>query len=231
MLAIAFAALVALDAYFRQKEYELIKQRYLEGAVDAAAAALSSTTAIVSFNYARCLEVTKAFRDSDEHFDVKSLDNVFAQFKPLDFLEVAHFRIRSLVQSNVFWELFQLATAYCQGANYFLTFEAPQVIRIKCTTAAIQTDRRTIANEIAEEARSRHDGMFRFSLAVTALQTLARILESQKLGDKAIGEIHRRADVVRMVRELEELVAMDAAAEGSAGGLPLDEARTSDNDG
>ena len=54
---------IALCLYFRQKEYELVKQRYLEGAIDIVAAEVEQALGVVHHNWARCLNIVKAYRD------------------------------------------------------------------------------------------------------------------------------------------------------------------------
>ena len=55
LAAAGLASWVALTLYFRQKEYELIKQRYWEGGVDVVAAAVEQALGVVSHNWARSL--------------------------------------------------------------------------------------------------------------------------------------------------------------------------------
>src|SRR3954463_7558992 len=88
LAAAALAAWVALSLYFRQKEYELIKQRYLEGAVDVVAADFEAALGVLSHNWARCLHVVKLYRDEEEHLDLAELDKGFLDVDASSFSRV-----------------------------------------------------------------------------------------------------------------------------------------------
>jgi hypothetical protein len=77
LVPVALGAWIGLRLYFRQKEYELIKQRYLEGAVDIVAAEVEQAFGTFSHNWARCLNIVKAFRDAQNDFDAKELEKGF----------------------------------------------------------------------------------------------------------------------------------------------------------
>jgi hypothetical protein len=73
LAAAGLAAWVALRLYFRQKEYELIKQRYLEGSVDIVSAEVEQALGVLMNNWARCLNIVKAYRDERADFDLQEL--------------------------------------------------------------------------------------------------------------------------------------------------------------
>lgn len=131
--AAALAAWVALLLYFRQKEYELIKQRYLEGAVDIVAAEVEQALGVVAHNWARCVNIVKAYRDETVHFDTNELSEGFLGLDSSKFHRVAQLRIGYLLDSQIVWEAYQSATAFAANANAALTKEMPEAIRLKLT--------------------------------------------------------------------------------------------------
>lgn len=91
-LAVAY---VGLWLYFRQKEYELVKQRHLEQCIDVIASELELALGTFSHNWARCLQILKDYRDMEVHFDIKQLSAGFLELHSSRFQRIAHFRLRS----------------------------------------------------------------------------------------------------------------------------------------
>lgn len=210
MTGIAIGGLIAILAYFRQKEYELVKQRYLEAGIDVLIANFYSMNGAVSNNYARCLQVLRSFRESVEFFEEKELDIGFVPPKEFSFQETAHIRLKALIGSDEVWNAYLIAIAKFQSANTFLAFEVPQAIRIKLKSPdKMNIDRETLANRCAEEARKRHDAIFRFAPIASGLHLIARVLEEQRLSFKAISKVRHHRDVIEAIRKIEELNAAE----------------------
>src|SRR5258706_90695 len=117
LAAAGLAAWVALTFFFRQKEYELIKQRYLEGGIDVIAADVENALGATSHNWARCLHLVKLYRDETSDFDPKELEREFLELDKSNFSRVAHHRIGALVGSQIIWQVYQLAFSYATNAN------------------------------------------------------------------------------------------------------------------
>jgi len=86
----------ALHLYFRQKEYELIKQRYLEGGVDIVAAEVEQASGVLHHNWARCLNIIKAYRDEKTDFDIQELEKGFQLLDSSKIHRIPHHRISNL---------------------------------------------------------------------------------------------------------------------------------------
>ena len=91
-IGILFAAWLGSLTYFKQKEYELVKERYLEGAIDVVASEIDQTFEVSKHNWARCLNIMKAFRDEKKAFDLKELSIGFRDME-LALHQIAHHRI------------------------------------------------------------------------------------------------------------------------------------------
>jgi hypothetical protein len=93
----AGAAWIGVRIYFRQKEYELVKSRYLEGSLDVISSELERGLGTLNHNWARCLNIVKAFRDEKEHFDLKELEKGFLDYDASKFESIAHHRLHNLL--------------------------------------------------------------------------------------------------------------------------------------
>ena len=107
LAAAGVAAWIALRLYFRQKEYELIKQRYLEGAIDIVAAEVEQALGVVQHNWTRCLNIVKTYRDENINFDVKELEKGFVDLDS-KLHRVPHHRIGNLIGSQLIWDVSNL---------------------------------------------------------------------------------------------------------------------------
>ncbi len=202
LAAVALGAVIAILGYFWQKEYELVRQRYLEGGVDVVASELESAFGVVSHNWARCLQICKSFRDTGANFDIKELDRGFLDIDNSHFQQIAHYRIGSLIQSQVIWETFQSAMAYAASANATFTKEVPEAIRLRCTTDLIAQDHASMANTMVGEIRELHDSGFKYALINCELHALGVMLEAKMLSLKAIGKFSKRREVQQLIERL-----------------------------
>ena len=143
-------ARVGLGTYFRQKEYEMIKQRYLEGAIDIVAAEVEQALEIVTHNWTRCVNIVKAFRDEKSDFDLNELSKGFRELDTR-FHRVPHHRIGDLVGSQRIWDVYQLAMAFAANANAKITKEIPETIRLKLSTQRIDVEPAQIVDGLFAE--------------------------------------------------------------------------------
>ncbi len=203
LAAVALGSLIALKVYFRQKEYELTKLRYLEGGLDVVAAELDTAFGVVSHNYARSLELCKLFRDSGEHFQRSELERGFLQLDCSKFHQIAHHRVSSLIGANVVWEVYQSAMAYANSANSVIAQEIPEAIRILSQRDEVLYDRKPAAEDMVAELRKSHDGGFKYAMLVRELHALGLLLEAERLNLKAIANFHDRAEVKELVARLQ----------------------------
>src|SRR5882762_1001234 len=133
LAAVVVGAGIGMWAYFRQKEYELVKQRYLEGAIDVVSSELEHALGVVSHNWARCLNIVKAYRDQQGDFDVAELARGFLDLDASKFHRIAHHRLHTLLGTSLVWDVYQLAMAHCSNVNTVITKEIPDTIRVKLT--------------------------------------------------------------------------------------------------
>jgi hypothetical protein len=200
--AVTLGAFIALFVYFRQKEYELVKQRYLEQGVDVVAASLESTQGVVSHNWARCLQICKSFRDTGANFDLEELDRSFLELDNSQFHQIAHHRIGSLLHSQIVWETFQRAMVDFSSASAMFTKEVPEAIRLRCTTTLITQDYASMANTMLDDLREQHDSLYEYAVLIQELHNLSLMLEAEKLKLKAIANFSKRKEVKELINRL-----------------------------
>lgn len=211
LAAVAVGAWIALRLYFRQKEYELLKARYLEGGIDVISGEVEHALGVVSHNWARCVTVVKAYRFEQTHFDLEELSKGFLQLDASNFQRVAHHRVQALVGSPLVWEVFQLAMAYCSNADAKITGEIPDGIRMKLKTQEIGASHEDVAKAAHAELQKLHDGSHRYAALTKELQVLAIQLEGERLSFKRLAKFRERKQVRATLSRLESEFREDFA--------------------
>lgn len=202
--ALVFGPWIAMRVYYRQKEYETTKQRYLEGCLDVIAGQLQATLGTVSHNYARCLGLCKAYRDYGDEFDATELSKGFRELDNSKFHQTEHYRLRTLIQSDIAWLFYQAALAYAARADATLSKEIPDALRILSKKEEGARDRETDAEKVISEARTLHDRSFVYATLQSELNALAAILEREKLGKAEVQAFSARPEVIKAVERLQQ---------------------------
>lgn len=190
--------------YFRQKEYELVKQRYLDGGVDVLIGQLEHSLGVASHNFGRCLQVMKSFRDTDAQFDLKMLSDGFLPLDSSKFAQHANHRIGSLLGSQIVWDVFQGALAYAANSNAQFTNEVPEAMRLKRTTDWITKSEKEMADAMVEDLRLLHEEGFKYTKLIAELHFLGRLLETEKLSIAAVSSFSKRPEVKQLLTRLTE---------------------------
>src|SRR6185369_6140349 len=80
IFALYIAYRLGLRAYFRQKDYELVRQRYLTEGADEVAANIEYGLSVHRNNWARGLKIIRTFRDIGDQISPKMLEDGFSEF-------------------------------------------------------------------------------------------------------------------------------------------------------
>ena len=207
---------IAMRVYYRQKEYETTKQRYLEGCLDVIAAQLQATLGTVSHNYARCMGLCRAFRDYGSDFDSSDLVKGFHELDNSKFHQTEHYRLRTLIQSDLAWSFYQAALAYAAKADATLSKEIPDTLRMLSKKPERERDRKADAERLINDARALHNQSFAFATLQSELNSLAAVLEREKLGTSEVQAFSTRPEVIQAVERLQraydDLPPSDASA-------------------
>ncbi|BBB29507.1 hypothetical protein [Neptunomonas japonica] len=213
----AGAAKVGIYFFFKQKEYELVKDRYLNGSIDLLLSELESGLSITSHNFCRALNIIKAYRDQGDNFNLDELNKGFMEIKPPQFHQVANHRLQLLSGSDIFWSTYQLALSYISNANGMLTAEIIDVIRMKETTDRIRLDRDALIEPMFQEARNQHELGFKYSKMIHQFQIIADLLERNEMSFKKIEYFRTKPEVIQVINMLQkdfsdELIDLEKAA-------------------
>jgi hypothetical protein len=181
-VAALLAAYFGLRTYFRQKEYELVKQRYLDQGVDLIAKDLDESFGIVSSNWKRFLEIARLLRDSPTTFKREELSKGFQARDVRNFSRVAHQRVGRLIGSKIIWQKSQQALGYVDTSNFALSHEFPTAIQLMLDQRLRGEDLQKSLDLLVQRAIAINSQQAEFGQLFEELNELAYILETSKLG-------------------------------------------------
>jgi hypothetical protein len=202
------AALIAVGAgiwgFFRQKEYELVQKRYLEEGVDVIVATAVNALNTYHHNWARCLEMLKAFRDNDA-MKPEELDTAGFLHLPTDrFALTANYRMNQIVDSGVIWQVFQLVISFAQYGCSVTRDEIPVALKLKLTTDKVMASRKEMVDEAMKLVEELDKKSHRFHFFIGKLQDIAMLLEEQQFALKDIRKLRGHPVVVETIKALKE---------------------------
>ena len=199
----AGAARVGIYYFFKQKEYEIVKSRYLDGSVDLLLVELENGLNITSHNFTRALNIIKAYRDQKDDFDLSELKKGFIDTGKPQFHLVANHRLQILSGSGIFWSTYQLALSYVLHANIMLTNEIIDVIRMKETTDKISKSRDDLIEPMLQAAKAQHEEGFKYSKLIHQFQVISDLLERNEMTFKQIEGFRKMQEVIQVIEMLE----------------------------
>jgi uncharacterized membrane-anchored protein YhcB (DUF1043 family) len=215
-IAKAIAALIVglalayfgLRLYFRQKEYEIVKQRYLENSLDIIAGELENISSAFSHNWARCLDILKEYRDAPEIFNRSHLTQGFLELSGSKFNRAAHHRLKVLTGSDIFWRTYQLALSRHMALNSVVVNEIPLAIQAQLDGNVAATPQAIVDHSFAE-LKPMNEQSDHFATLHNALHRLSTELEKERLSFNKVHKFSKRSAVQSLVKELSDFYAMD----------------------
>jgi len=212
-LAAVGAAWVGVRIFFRQKEYEIVKNRYLDCGVDLVVTELENNLGILDHNWARSLNIVKSFRDTKELFDVSELDKGFIELDSSQFQVVANHRLDILVGSKIYWEVFQSAQAFVSTSNSIITKEVTNTIRLKLTTDKVTKTTDELAEYLFKLLKGINEDSHRYANLQHKLLRVADILEREKLSFNKVEEFRHKPEICKITQQLKDEYAKELSIE------------------
>jgi hypothetical protein len=204
--AAAAGAWVGLKLFYRQKEFDLVRQRYLEGAIDIVAAQNEEAMGVWTHNWSRCLYLLMDFRNQGGAFDLAELQRGFLEFKATGFQVIPHNRLRYLVGSRIFWDVYEIAMLLATNANAKVSKEIPYLIHLKLSNN-ISASPQEIVQQAQDSIEKLDKEIRKFAILTGELQMLATILEKQSMTFQRVETFRDRPEVRSAVERLQNSFA------------------------
>lgn len=198
----AFVAyLLGSRAYFRQKEFELVRSRYLEEGIDCVAARAEEAMSLAAHNLQHAFKVLRVFRDVGPDRAVQMCEG----FKGLEAgsLElVAVTRLNELVQDGIFWEVRQLLYSEVQENHTLAADDMCGAMRAIANGAGLKVSKADFLRTYEQKLMEGYCRSSRFSLLVSALHEIASALQAERLTLVAVKNFSKKEVVTREIDRL-----------------------------
>jgi hypothetical protein len=194
----------ALAAYFRQKEFENVRARYLDQGVELACSQVDYALGVFRHNWMLMLRAMKQYREAEQLVPFDDLLNQLREVDQSRFQLTPVYKIQTLVGNGIFWIAYQKVFAFVGTANE--TIKADFALALRGMLQQPNHPRKAEFLRTAEDtaARLNRDAQ-RFYSVVGELQNLAEILERDNLSRKSIKEFGARSDVRDLVARVSGL--------------------------
>lgn len=190
------AYLLGQRTYRNQKEYELVRSRYLDGGVDRFAANVDYALGAVRHNFARTLQILKLFRDVHikESADLATRSS-FRLIEPEKLDLLAGYRVQMLTGDTLYGRAHGLLFGFSNAAENFFVNDAGALIRLVASGEISITDKPQVFERVLAEAQRYQSESDRFYKLFYRLQELGRLLERRHLSFRELDEFRESPEV------------------------------------
>lgn len=188
-------------AYFRQKEFELVRSRYLEEGVDRVAAQIEEALSSITHYFTHAIEVLRAFRDVGADRAVQVCGRP-RRPEPGTLELVAVNRLQDLVQDDIFWSVRQLLYSTVQEYHSLVAEDMFPAIQAVADGGDLRVSKEEFLKVYEKKVINGYLEGNRFPLLLSCLHEIASVLQSRRLTLKSVRDFHKEAVVARTAKKL-----------------------------
>jgi hypothetical protein len=217
LLVVIFTTLSGLWVYFRQKEYELVRQRYLEDGLDVLIHHVETALNIFQYNFTHSLLVLKTFRDLGADMPTRLYDTGFQDLDKVTMVPTRNYLLEQLIGDNICYKIHQLMMVFVHDANNFFMNDLCSMLRIKINGGkeiGVKATREEIVEIYMKHCVEYEKKAHRFWILLGNLQNIAFAFEKEKFTFKKIGSFRNNASVQESISVLKEQFAADINHDG-----------------
>lgn len=190
---------VGIKIFYKQKEYEAVRHRYLEECVDLLCSNIDYMLGIFRNNWVKSLQLLQQFRDAG--LAMKKEDYV-SPFIPLDyelFTITPFYRLKTLLDDNIFWEMTQLLYAFIEKSYALFERDMLKAISYYIESNESDTNTKDISNVYFPVLQSIEKESHKFYNILTYLLKISSLFEKEKFSFKQLGSFKERQDVKKII--------------------------------
>lgn len=202
ILAALLAYLLGLRAYHLQKEFELVRRRYLDEGLDAFAADVEHALSVSRNNWQHSLEVLKYYRDMGARMRKELLDEGYIDLDMSQFRVRPNFRIGELVGDKIFWSIQQFLFAFVGQSKSFFKDDLGGAVRHAITGGSLKISKDDMVTKYMKECENIQEQEGKYHILLAAVQKVTTEFEKQKYSLRSVHKFKDRPEVKEIVRQL-----------------------------
>jgi hypothetical protein len=202
VIALYIGYRLGLRAYFRQKDYELVRQRYLIDGVDEVAANIEYGLSVYRNNWARGLQIIRMFRDVGDQINPKMLEGGFIDFDQSKFQMRPHHRMEHLVGDMIFWRVQQNLAAFVIASTGHI--KEDMCTEIKLNLSCPPEKRKEIVDKYDKLLLGKEEESWAYYVPLEKIQDISRLLERTRFTPEEIEQLKNKEFVKEAVQVVKQ---------------------------
>jgi len=204
LLVVIITPIVGILVYFKQKEYETIKQRYLDDGLALIIRQVESSLDIYQYNWVRSINLLKTYRDLGVNTPPDLYTTAFMSINnPISVEASRHSLLGELVGEKVYFTVHQFLVVFLHTANHLISVDLCSAIRIslgggKGTIASPEK----IFDTFLKELQKTQDESQLYFKYLGNLKILESLFSKTRLSYKNINKIRNKQEVVKAVNDI-----------------------------
>ncbi len=205
VFAAIIAPLIGLLVYHRQREYELVRNRYLVDGIDVILSHVEYAQGVFRHNWARSLNLIQQFRDAGKDTSKDLYSTGFIQLDPNRFEISRNYILIELVGDDIYAHIQELMFAYVSSANSFFVNDLCQMVRMYIEGTKefeIKHNNYQIAEEYTKYTIEKEECFRKYYSLLGELRNVSAILVREKFTFKGIKNFREKTEVKESIKRL-----------------------------
>ncbi|PLX49977.1 MAG: hypothetical protein C0613_05715 [Desulfobulbaceae bacterium] len=208
VLAAIIAPLLGLSVFRRQREYELVRQRYLDDGLDIISGHVEYAQSVFRHNWARSLSLIKLFRDAGKDTPKELYSTGFIQLDPSRFEISRNYILKELVGDDIFIKVQELLFAYVSEANSLFINDLCHIVKMYIEGSKeleIKANNVEISEKYLKYSIEKDEGFRKFYSLLGELRNLSEILVREKFTFPDINNFKEKQKVKESAERLKTM--------------------------
>lgn len=206
LLVVVVTPLIGVWAYFRRKEYETVRQRYLDDGILPIIRQVEDSLNVFEYNWAHSVHLLKTYRDLASNTPPELYRSGFVAIdKPISFEASRHYLLMDIIGDKVYFDVHQLLTAFLHDAHSFFMDDLCSAIRVSLEGGKEGTEIAppevifdTYIKEIEKKSEEHHP----YYVFLGNLQLLASLLAKEQYSFKKLSKFRYKSEVLKSTIDL-----------------------------
>ncbi len=209
VLVLVGAPLFGILVYFKQKEYETIKQRYLDDGIAVIIRQVEYSLDVFQYNWAHSIHLLRTYRDLGVNTPSELYNSGFISIdKPISLEASRHYLLLEIIGDKVFFNVHQLLTAFLHDADNLFKVDLCSAIRLSLEGGKGNisiSPPEEIFNAFIQKLNEKHDeGQLYFAL-LGNLKTIESLFSNKQFSYKMLSKFRNKTEVLKSITDLKRI--------------------------